>query len=91
MFKCRACEAKEKEIDHLRAIIAELQKQLEKATARVMELAQPGIERRMQTPPPEMPRPEQGDSWRYMDNPRYLMPGEERRPLQPRTVVDEEP
>lgn len=47
MFKCKGCEAKGDEILHLRAIITEQQAALEKAQTRVMELAEPGVNRRM--------------------------------------------
>ena len=47
MFECRGCAAKDQEIDHLRANIEKLLEQLEKAQARVMELAEPGVNRRM--------------------------------------------
>lgn len=82
MFECKACEAKTEEIEHLRSIITELQKQLEKATARVMELAAPGIERRMASAPAVMPRPQVP--------PRDMMPGYEWRQPEPRLVVGEE-
>jgi len=50
MFECRGCAAKGQEIDHLRANIEKLLEQLEKAQARVMELAEPGVNRRMNPP-----------------------------------------
>jgi len=55
MFECRGCQSKDNEIDHLRASISALFDQLERAQARVMELAEPGVNRRM-NPPANQPQ-----------------------------------
>jgi len=47
MFECRACKAKDEEIAHLQANVKDLLEMLDKAQARVMELAEPGVNRRM--------------------------------------------
>lgn len=48
--RCRACEAKDKEIEHLLALLGEANARSEKAQARVSELADPGISRRLAVP-----------------------------------------
>ena len=62
MFECKGCKAKDEEIAHLRANIDSLLGMLEKAQARITELAEPGINRRMNPPPPSagwrMPPPQ---------------------------------
>lgn len=45
--RCRACDAKDKEIEHLLALLGEANTRSEKAQARVSELADPGISRRL--------------------------------------------
>lgn len=59
MFDCKACQARAEEIQHLRAIITELQAGLEKAQQRVMELVEPGVNRRLKKVEEgaEMPKP----------------------------------
>ena len=47
MFECRACKAKDEEIDRLQVNVKDLLEMLEKAQARVMELAEPGVNRRL--------------------------------------------
>ena len=83
MFECKACAARLDEIGHLRAIITDQQTALEKAQARVMELAEPGVNWRMSKPkepaariPAPQPDPEE-------------FPGYERR-VEQHVVVDEE-
>jgi len=83
MFECKACEARIQEITHLRAIITEMQAATEKAQARVMELAEPGVNRRMsrpQEPAARIPRP--------LPVPQEF-PGYESRRAEMVVVVDE--
>jgi hypothetical protein len=42
LFGCRGCEAKDSEIAHLLLEVSRLHEHLDKAQARVLELAQPG-------------------------------------------------
>lgn len=75
MFDCKACQARAEEIAHLRAIITELRADLEKAQTRVMELVEPGVNRRLRVveSPAEMPKPVQ-----FYRPPEF--PGYESRP-----------
>lgn len=84
MFECKGCMAKDKEIDHLRANIHDLLQSLEKAQARVMELAEPGVNRRM-NPPAQAAAPVPPQMFRIP--PQY--PGYEPR-MEPVVEVDEE-
>jgi len=83
MFECKGCLAKDKEIDHLRANIHDLLQSLEKAQARVMELAEPGVNRRMNPPVPTRHSPPA----HFRIEPQY--PGYEPR-MEPVIEVDEE-
>lgn len=47
LFDCRGCKAKDSEIVHLMAQLEKLSAMVEKANARVAELAEPGIALRM--------------------------------------------
>lgn len=51
--RCRSCEAKDREIEHLLALADRLTVQTEKAQARLAELAQPGLTQRIE---PRAPR-----------------------------------
>jgi hypothetical protein len=84
MFECKGCAAKDQEIDHLRANIEKLLEQLEKAQARVMELAEPGVNRRMNPPAEVHKRPAQ--HWRVPPE----LPGYEPR-LEAVLEVDDTP
>jgi hypothetical protein len=81
-FRCRGCEARDQEIRHL---LAELQSQrvaTEKATARVMEIADPGSNARMVPRPAIQPRrlaPTKTEGAGAGDS----LPGYERLPLKP--------
>jgi hypothetical protein len=84
MFECRGCESKDKEIGHLRSHVDELLKLVERAQARVTELADPGIGRRINPPAP-------GPGWRetqdrFRIQPQY--PGYEPRPEPAFEVTD---
>ena len=47
LFDCRACKAKDSEILHLMGQLDKLNAMVEKANARVAELAEPGISMRL--------------------------------------------
>ena len=59
--KCRACEAKEREIEHLLALLNEANERADRANARMAETVAPGVVART-TPrpilPPREPEPE---------------------------------
>lgn len=82
MFDCKACEAKTDEITHLRAIVTEMQAALEKAQTRVMELAAPGVNRRMRHIDDAPAAPQ-----RMVVHPQF--PGYEMRP-EPAIEISEE-
>ncbi len=58
--RCRACEARDQEIAHLLAIVAELSERANKADARLAEVISPGVVGRANpvVGRPLMPRPE---------------------------------
>lgn len=49
-FSCAACEARTNEIDHLRVELTEKNKQIDTLIKRLTEIAEPGIDRRLQPP-----------------------------------------
>ena len=83
MFDCKACEAKTDEITHLRAIVTEMQEALEKAQVRVMELAAPGVNRRLR----RVEEPERDQAPPATFHPQF--PGYELRP-EPQIVLSED-
>ncbi len=68
--RCRACEAKDQEIAHLLAIVAELTERANKADARLAETISPGVVSRAM-PRPAMPRPERIIAQRIQGFPGY--------------------
>lgn len=59
-LRCRACEAKDREIDHLLALLNEANERADKANARVAEVVAPGVvARALPRPvlPPREPQP----------------------------------
>lgn len=85
--RCRACEAKDSEIAHLRSHLERLSGMVERAQARIVEVERPGAERAVRaaerTPRTarEAPAPP----------PRYVptFPGYEPEERGPRLVVEE--
>lgn len=49
--KCRACEAKDKEIEHLLALLEKANASQEKANARLAEIQSPGVNGRLEPRP----------------------------------------
>lgn len=84
MFECKGCKAKDEEIAHLQANVAKLLEMVEKSSAKVMELAEPGVNRRMQ---PQPQAPGGPPTPRYAVPPQY--PGYEPR-VETVFEVDEE-
>lgn len=54
--RCRSCEAKDKEIEHLLALLKEANAQTEKAQARLADIASPGVAQRLEPRPVRPPR-----------------------------------
>lgn len=48
---CKVCEAKDREVEHLLAILERTQGQLEKAQARLAEIQAPGVTGRLEPRP----------------------------------------
>jgi hypothetical protein len=72
VFECKGCKAKDKEIDHLLALTDSLQRQNEAMQKRLLEIADPGSNRRVET----AARPARAQVLRPR---REAYPGEERR------------
>jgi hypothetical protein len=58
MFECRACAAKSEEIKHLLAELNQRAKEAELLQKRLIELAEPGVNRRLIPPRPHEEKPE---------------------------------
>jgi len=54
--KCRTCDAKDKEIEHLLALLDRSSANLEKAQARLSEIVDPGLTQRLVPRLPPAPR-----------------------------------
>lgn len=80
---CRGCAAKDQEISHLIMLLEKQQQQLERAQARVSEIADPGITQRIEkkAPPPRPPKAQLVAGF----------PGYSPHVAPPRIVADEEP
>lgn len=54
---CKACEAKDREIEHLLALLERANGATEKANARLAEVQSPGVNSRLEPHDPRPPRP----------------------------------